>query len=47
MHAFKKGKGNRPINKSDAKQIEDGGLISDLSLIPFNGRRVLSAKIST
>ena len=40
MPILRRGKGNRPINKSDAKQIEDGRIVSDLPLVPFNGRRV-------
>ncbi len=40
MQIFNRGKGNKPINKSDAKRIEQGKIISDLPLIPYNGKRV-------
>ena len=40
MPILRRGKGNRTINKSDAKQIEDGRIVSDLPLVPFKGRRV-------
>jgi hypothetical protein len=40
MQAFKRGKENKPINKSNAKRVENGKLVSDLPLIPYNGERV-------
>jgi hypothetical protein len=40
MQTFKRGKGNKPINKSDAKRVEEGKIISGLPLIPYNGERV-------
>jgi len=32
MQAFKIGKGNKPINKSDAKRVEESKIVSDLPL---------------
>ena len=40
MQIFKRGKGNRAINKSNAKQVKDGKIVSDLPLVPFNGERI-------
>lgn len=40
MQITKSGKGNRPINKSDAKRIEDGRIVEDLPLVPSRGKRV-------
>jgi len=34
MQVVKRGKGNRPINKSDAKRIEDSR-VEDLPLVPY------------
>ena len=40
MLAFKIGKGNKPINKSDVKRVEEGKIVSGLPLIPYDGKRV-------
>jgi len=40
MQITKSGKGNRPINKSEAKRIEDGRIVEDLPLVPYRGKRV-------
>jgi len=40
MQTIKRGKGNRPINKSDAKRIEDGRIVEDLPLVPYKGKSV-------
>jgi hypothetical protein len=40
MQVVKGGKGNRPINKSDAKRIEDGRIVEDLPLVPYKGKSV-------
>ena len=41
MPIFKKGKGNKAIDKTNAKRIENGKIILDLPLISFNGKMVL------
>ena len=40
MQIFKKGKGNKAIDKTNAKRIENGKIILDLPLVPFNGKIV-------
>jgi hypothetical protein len=40
MQTFKRGKGNKPINKSDVKRVEEGKIVSDLPLIPYDRKRV-------
>ena len=40
MQIFKKGKGNKAIDKTNAKRIENGKIIIDLPLVPFNGKIV-------
>ena len=40
MHVFKKGKGNKAIDKTNAKRVENGKIVSDLPLVPFNGKIV-------
>jgi len=41
MPIFKKGKGNKAIDKTNAKRIENGKIILDLPLVSFNGKMVL------
>jgi hypothetical protein len=40
MQIFKKGKGNKAIDKTNAKRIENGKIVRDLPLVPFNGKIV-------
>jgi hypothetical protein len=40
MQILRKGKGNRPICKSDAKLVEDGKIVNQLPTVPINGERV-------